>query len=259
MPPDWPSSLFAESPWFAALRPTLDRLGWSRFPAAADWAAASAGHCTVSAQPLCFAPAPDDGLAYEERIWRTGRVATRPDNWHDAFNALAWLAFPRSKAALNALHWRHLAHDPPGRRSRARDAATLFDESGVAVVASDPTLLAALRDHQWATLFQRRRADWGRQIEVWVLGHALSEKALAPFRGIVGKCALLEVSPTHFGRPTVERLDWVDQALAARCDDDSLTQPGALPPLPLLGIPGWWPQQDADFYADTGQFRPKRM
>jgi hypothetical protein len=35
-------------------------------------------------------------------------VATRPCNRHDYFNALAWLAFPHAKAALNAIHVREL-------------------------------------------------------------------------------------------------------------------------------------------------------
>ncbi|HBZ06685.1 MAG TPA: DUF3025 domain-containing protein, partial [Massilia sp.] len=30
-------------------------------------------------------------------------------------------------------------------------------------------------------------------------------------------------------------------------------------PLPVLGVPGWWPEQDAAFYADTSVFRPKRV
>ena len=29
-------------------------------------------------------------------------------------------------------------------------------------------------------------------------------------------------------------------------------------PLPVLGVPGWWPGQDADFYRDTTVFRPRR-
>ena len=30
-------------------------------------------------------------------------------------------------------------------------------------------------------------------------------------------------------------------------------------PLPLLGVPGWWPANaDPDFYADASVFRPRR-
>ena len=37
---------------------------------------------------------------------------------------------------------------------------------------------------------------------------------------------------------------------------------GAKPftPLPVLGVPGWWPvNEDAAYYADAGVFRPGRM
>jgi hypothetical protein len=30
-------------------------------------------------------------------------------------------------------------------------------------------------------------------------------------------------------------------------------------PLQVLGVPGWWPGQDAAFYLDTSVFRPKRQ
>jgi hypothetical protein len=42
-------------------------------------------------------------------IGNTGEVPTRSRNWHDWFNALAWLAWPHSKAALNARHVRAIA------------------------------------------------------------------------------------------------------------------------------------------------------
>jgi hypothetical protein len=29
-------------------------------------------------------------------------------------------------------------------------------------------------------------------------------------------------------------------------------------PLPVLGVPGWWPDQDDAFYLDHTVFRPKR-
>jgi hypothetical protein len=30
-------------------------------------------------------------------------------------------------------------------------------------------------------------------------------------------------------------------------------------PLPVLGVPQWWPGQDDDFYADVTVFRPPRV
>src|SRR3990167_9931502 len=38
---------------------------------------------------------------YEPRIFLSSEVSTRPENWHDFFNALIWYTFPKSKAALN--------------------------------------------------------------------------------------------------------------------------------------------------------------
>jgi acyl-coenzyme A thioesterase PaaI-like protein len=49
-------------------------------------------------------------------ISRTGEVPTRSHNWHDWFNALAWLAWPHSKEALNARHVRAIRR---GEQTRA--------------------------------------------------------------------------------------------------------------------------------------------
>jgi hypothetical protein len=55
------------------------------------------------------------------------RVQTRPDNQHD-LSTPAWLAFPKTKARINAMH----AADPAegGKRGRLRDLLTIFDEGG---------------------------------------------------------------------------------------------------------------------------------
>ena len=42
---------------------------------------------------------------YEVRLYRQGELPIRDANWHDFFNLLVWLAFPRAKAALNARHY----------------------------------------------------------------------------------------------------------------------------------------------------------
>ena len=43
---------------------------------------------------------PFPALGYAQRIASHGLIVTRPDNWHDAFNALTWVLFPRTKLAL---------------------------------------------------------------------------------------------------------------------------------------------------------------
>ena len=97
---------------------------------------------------------------YEPQIYLTGEIQTRFKNWHDLFNALVWLSFPRAKAMLNQLHFQELLREKQTKvvqRGALRDAATLFDESGVVVVTSDRNLAKLLIDHEWKALFWQQR------------------------------------------------------------------------------------------------------
>ena len=109
----------------------------------------------------------DEGRPYYElHIAESGEVETRPDNWHDLFNALAWIAFPKAKAAINAQHAAMLAEggeEEARRRSPARDALTLFDEGGVVVASSSPALLRLIVDFEWKELFWHRREELARE------------------------------------------------------------------------------------------------
>ncbi|STB69314.1 Protein of uncharacterised function (DUF3025) [Chromobacterium violaceum] len=196
---------------------------------------------------------------YETHIGATGEVPTRAENWHDWFNALAWLAWPRSKAALNRRHVRAIGRGEV-KRGPLRDAATLLDECGIVVATADPQLGQLLDDMRWQALFIERRQDWGRRIAAFTLGHALMETGLAPHIGWCGKALIVEVDEDFFGRDEDEQTARLDAQLAARLDDDAfLASPRALCPLPLLGIPGWWPDnEDPAFYDNADYFRPTR-
>ena len=101
-------------------------------------------------------------------ISRNGPRTTRPDNKHDLFNALAWLAFPKTKARINAMH----AAEIPGRR-KARAAArmlTIFDEGGAIAPARPRWNWCQAR---WRELFVERHRDF----RVVVVGHAVLERA----------------------------------------------------------------------------------
>jgi len=208
---------------------------------------------------LRFAADLEPEAYYEAHIGTTGEVPTRLRNWHDWFNALAWCAWPRAKAALNARHLRALARGEV-KRGPFRDAATLFDECGVVLAVSDERMADALRNMDWATLFLARRDGWGNAMVPFVLGHALSEQGLTPHIGWCGKALLLAVTPAFFGQPYEAQLAELDESLAERlADDDWLARPRELLPLPLLGIPGWWgANEDPAFYANTDYFRPSR-
>lgn len=209
-------------------------------------------------RPLRFVPPQADGLPYECRVWERGEVETRPDNWHDFFNALVWLSFPETKRAITAAHV--AAMQKPGeQRNLRRDALTHFDECGIVVLASEPTLLDLLRGFQWQVLFVERRQEVIEKMRFVIFGHATYEALLKPFRGLTAKAILLPVTPEFLGQDAGQLLSAVDAKIAPILAGDTFTRPRDFQPLPLLGIPGVTPEnEDPDYYADTRQFRPGR-
>lgn len=180
-------------------------------------------------------------------MYQTGRVATRPGNRHDWFNALAWLAFPRTKARLNAMHAAALPGER-GRRGRLRDLLTLFDEGGAIVACADPRLMDLLRAHAWKALFWEHRDEVLAAMRLIVLGHAVMEMALAPWPGITCKAVLL---------PARHDADAQVAAWLRGLPPDAT--PAALTSIPVFGYPGWLPGSDtAAFYDDARYFRPLR-
>ncbi|WP_051709943.1 DUF3025 domain-containing protein [Andreprevotia chitinilytica] len=252
--PEWPLDYFRQHPAYAPLLPLLEQ--FPHFPALDDLARLPAPRNTAGL-PIRFVDPDSLTHYYETEIAELGRVATRA-NWHDLFNALVWLTFPRSKSALNSLHRRVMATATDNARGPVRDAATLFDECGLIVASSEPALFTRQRDHAWDELFIQHRQDWGTRIEAVSFGHANYEALLDPFAGLTGKSWQIPVSPDYFDLPQAERIAHLDARIATLIDGGELTTPRQLPPLPYLGIPGWWPQQDAAFYANTRYFRPQR-
>lgn len=243
---------------FAPLLPLFDRK-----PLVPDLAALAALGAArevrnAAGRRLAFVPPPADGLDYETRIWLTGEVATRPDSWHDFFNALVWFAFPLTKAALNARHV-GLLRQQAGPRCRERDALTHFDECGVVVVACNPELLDLVRGFHWRRLFWERRSELPRGLRCLVFGHATYEQLLRPFRGLTAKAILYEVSPDWLGQPLAAQVADIDCRLAAEFAAGRYEAPRVWQPLPLLGLPGVTPENEsAAYYDDEWQFRSGR-
>jgi hypothetical protein len=190
----------------------------------------------------------------------------REGTWHDFFNVLAWLAWPRTKSALNAAHYGAMAGErapgpsagrPAVQRGRARDALTLFDESGVIVASSEPDLLEDVREFRWKRLFWERRERVRSSMRFHVLGHGLLEKALRPYVGMTAHAMLVHVTADVMTAPLPEHLAELDKSVAALVPD--LAAPHVLAPLPLLGVPDWWPDNAGEtFYDDAAYFRPGR-
>ena len=250
--------------WFTTVRPQAAGL-----IAANDWRthlntqAAQAQMRNHRGLPLQFIAqeALPEGTAYEAHISATGLVPTR-ENLHDFFNALVWLTFPKIKRQLNALQSAQIATLGIGKsRGPARDAATIFDENAALLVVEDSvagrSLLENLRQHQWQAAFIGQAALFGSQAEVWSFGHALMEKLVKPYKAITAHTWVVWADAEFFTLEWNARRAWLDTQVAEKLCTHDLTT-ADYTPLPVLGIPGWWPEQDAAFYADTDVFRAKR-
>ena len=177
------------------------------------------------------------GEAYEAFIHRSGQVPTR-DNLHDAFNGLAWLTQPALKQRLNQLQAAEIAvRGVAAQRGPVRDALTLFDENG-ALLQAPAVLMEALRQRDWHGLFITHRARWA-EARLTLFGHALLEKlAIAPRKALTAHVLLCD-EPLALAAE-----GWAGKPFA---------------PLPVLGVPGWWPgNDDPRFYDDPAVFRPRR-
>ena len=222
---------------------------------------------TGRGQPLQFGPQSvlPEGLAYEQWIAQTGTVPTR-DNLHDRINALVWLTYPLTKAALNREQASAIeTQTDTSRRGPVRDAATLWDENLAVIVdrAADGRLETYLAQADWTTLFQVQRFCWTESWQIYCFGHALLEKLMSPYKAITAHTIVLHapnVTARHDEPNRHDRLTEVarlDQQLSQRVSANM--SPALFRPLPVMGIPGWDPAQEQDdFYQDTAVFRRPR-
>ena len=225
--PDW------RCPWFA---PLADRAE----PAWAEWLGGAPAWAALERRRAGAAPACEvrfveqqtlpRGQPYEQFVRERAQVPTR-DNAHDVFNGLVWLHWPHAKRAMNRLQAAEIARRGVGAtRGPVRDALTLFDENGALLAAPD-ALWQALRGHRWAELFGPLRPLW-RQARLWVLGHAALEKLLTPYKSITVNVLRAP--------PRLADVAAADAWLAGWLAPERLV-PKPFAPLPLLGVPGWWP------------------
>ena len=222
--------------------------------------AAAAGHRTGQGAALTFIAQADlpAGTAYEAHIAATGGVPTR-ENLHDFFNALMWFTYPRVKAALNARQAAFIARDGIGAtRGAERDALTLFDENAAIFVAADADLRRALTGFDWQRLFVAGRAAWGERCEARLVGHALLEKLIAPYKACTAHAWIVDAPAEYFSWTAARQTEWLDATVADALAQAPLSS-RVFAPLPVLGVPGWWPANvESAFYADERVFRAGR-
>jgi hypothetical protein len=267
--PEWNREVLLNSPLFAPLHPIFADLDIDDLPTLQDCNALLERHSLIivqSGMPLRFVAEQSGKLSfeaqYEPRCYLTGEVQMRANNWHDLFNALVWLTFPKTKAILNARHYHALRDERVSgnpARGAVRDVNTLFDESGVIVVYadnnSDDELAGLLRNLKWKELFWQRREQVRAGMGFYLFGHGLYEKALQPYVGMTGQGVLLAVEQEFFSWSQKQQLTHLDNLLA-----DYLAAPEHcrstrdLSPVPLLGVPGWTTDNCSETYYDNTEY-----
>jgi hypothetical protein len=248
---DWSQPWFA--PWCDLGEPTaLQALQQQNVAEALNALQSKTQACQQQVAEVKFVPqsALPEGQAYEDFIFKTAQVPTR-DGLHDFFNGLCWHRFPLAKRRLNQLQASEIeTQGVRATRGPVRDALTLFDENVVLMHAPD-AVWAALQARDWLKLFVDLRELWP-QVHLVLFGHALLEKLVTPYKSITG----------HVYRVANDVNPHDEAALDAWLVQD--LQPAKLAtkpyePLPVLGVPGWWPANaERAYYEDVQVFRPKR-
>jgi hypothetical protein len=109
------------------------------------------------------------------------------------------------------------------------------------LLGADPSLAEQLAARDWHALFIAERARW-RQAQLLLVGHALLEKLVQPRKPITAHALVVP-------DPAQPAADVLAEALRR--------SPRPFLPLPVLGVPGWWPANEApSFYDDASVFRP---
>ena len=186
--------------------------------------------------------------AYERHIFITGTVPTR-NNLHDFFNGLCWLRFPETKKRLNQLQAAEIAATGvTALRGPVRDVLTVFDENAAFLLAPS-ALWNALEARDWRRLFIELRPLW-KQAQLVLFGHALLEKLVYARKPITAH--------VYRAQPAIDSIAMLDVWMANDLSARKLADK-PFTPLPVLGVPGWWTEnENFSFYDDQSVFRPSQ-
>lgn len=201
----------------------------------------------------------DFSKSFEKTAFIHRQIMTRLNNWHDLFNNLSWIIWPKTKWQIIQRYFSEESTRETANRNQTQSFLAQLDECGFIVISADPMIAQLSFQHQWSELFyhQKSRLQW---MEAFVFGHGLMEKGLNPYIGMTGKAVFIGVSQAYFELPLQERLAFSDHILsqfmlvASNCNN-----PRALQPFPFLGLPKWWENNEVlSFFQNTSYFRPMR-
>lgn len=193
---------------------------------------------------------------YEPRVYLKKELQTRTYNWHDFFNAMIWLRFQKTKKTLNQLHYLKSRRRARGsNRTKLENKITQFDECGAILISKNSHLLDLVRKRQWAELFIDNATCFEENFRCIIFGHAIYEKALNPYIGLTCHCLML--TDEHMLEEVKnDNYSILDKYLSGFWRQQETRTNIEFQPFPILGIPGYWPEQNTEFYQNEHYFRP---
>lgn len=196
----------------------------------------------------------DVQMNYETMIYSQRQIPMRLNLWHDFFNNLTWLCFPKIKWAITT---RYLKEKHLEKRTPRQNLLAHFDECGMVICCSKPDYFDKVRQFQWKSFFCET-PDIIQVCEPFIIGHGLLEKCLSPYVGITGKALFLTVEQSFFALTLKDKLQYIDRTIADYIASDMFPAlPRSLHPFPFLGWPGWYEENlSKDFYNNQDYFRP---
>lgn len=204
----------------------------------------------------------EDG--YEPRIYLKGELQTRTESWHDFFQILVWKMFPKTKAALNELHYRALksrldSSNNSKQRSVLENTLTQFDECGAFIISTNQQLLDLIKEFDWHTLFWKQRSVIEQHMKCVVFGHAIYEKGINPYIGMTCHSVLIHVPHEQFTDSPTALFNYLDPVIEQQFTKSVIQTPQDLSPFPLLGMPDWHRENNQEnFYHNRNYFRSGR-
>jgi len=231
----WDPAFYQKFPGYAGILPIWSNAHW---PQLNDYNKMAHNF----ACPISFI-AQSQKCRYEKVIYESRLVPTRLNHWHDFFNNLTWLQWPKIKWAMIQ---RYYEEGLSASRTPLQNILAHFDECGVIICSENLEVFEHIQQMQWKTLFWHKR-NLLAHCQCIIIGHGLLDKARAPYIGMTGKTIFLPYIPAS--------LKIIDEVIAQTILSTSL----ALMPFPLLGWPVWHADnQYEEFYDNTDYFRAKR-
>lgn len=156
---------------------------------------------------------------YDAMIATEGKIWTRPQNWHDLFNALVWLSFPRSKLALHRAGFRAATEKGAGlNRSSTNDRLTIFDEGGV-VLATHEDDFAQIRTIMVAKGSKVNKQKLGDlRTQPMGFGHGILEALTLQGQVVNALMVAIPLSENEWNKGRDDRLSAIDKKLAQLFD-----------------------------------------